>query len=59
MKKETYLKPEALVIKLEPSQMLANSIKIEKDTEQGIDTPEEILTNKAEWEHRGNYWDDK
>lgn len=57
MKKSSYISPASQSISLEPAQMLVGSIRINGDEEQGIDNPDQIRTNKFEWDK--DYWDDK
>lgn len=61
MNKKAYIVPESQTVALEPLQMLANSLKIDinKNTEDGVSSSDQILSNKFEWKDRENYWEDK
>lgn len=59
MKKSSYISPASQSVSLEPAQLLVGSIRINGDEEQGIDNPDQIRTNKFEWDKDNDYWDDK
>lgn len=59
MKKSTYISPTSRPIELEPAHMLAGSIRMTADTEQGIDNANQIRANKFEWNSGDEFWEDK